>query len=344
MEERNQLTADLSEQITAYFHDKKYRLFREFCFKMQIKTLADITSEIVEDFSRQLGVGKTKAARIQTIYQNDFPIENESEEQSPMQPVETALPTELTFEQIQEINLSIAEAFSESHFKMIVNFCRANNVHLVSDLDGVTLRRIRTLNGMGPKKYRYLFERLESLHEELSSIRFEIEPIIFEQIQTQSVDKLIRTFGLNGQQTYETITVADLQGQIACNVFALNDSHNAILLNRYLTNPKQTIEFAIERLSDHERKVLELRHTLVASNEVMSENLGLTVERIYQVERRIHNKLQKDFEKKQLLQLLTFLGNSEHHICETYLATHLPEHTSLIKAVETLVSEHGVKN
>ncbi|MGL6009691.1 MAG: hypothetical protein ACRC1D_09570, partial [Culicoidibacterales bacterium] len=184
-----ELNANLNELVTTYFHDKKYRLFREFCFKFQIVTLAEINQEVLDRFSKQLGVGKTKSARIQAIYENKFPVQTTFTEQT-VQPMETALPTNLAIEEIQKIHIAIHEAFSETHFKMIVNFCRANDVAYVSDLTVTVLRKIRRLSGMGPKKYRYLFERLELLHTQLTQAQFEVESGIFEQVRDHRVDHL----------------------------------------------------------------------------------------------------------------------------------------------------------
>ncbi|MGL5295573.1 MAG: hypothetical protein ACRDAO_01310 [Culicoidibacterales bacterium] len=324
------LTADLNELVTTYFHDKKYRLFREFCFKFQIKTLSEITPDVLTRFSQQLGVGKTKSARIQAIYDSGFPLDEKKKTDTVAQPVEVTLPTTLTFEQIAEINVGIQEAFAESQFKMIVNFCKANNILLVSDMDLATFRRIRLLSGMGPKKYRYLFERLEMLHDHLSKARFEIEGDMFEQLKTYEVAKLIQLFGLKGSEQYQNLTVADLQGRTAQEIVSIGDSHNMILLNRYLRNPETTIIEALEQLTEYERKILSVCQQSDDGMEQVSEQFGLTVDRIHQVEKRIYSRLWATFENQQLLQLLALLDQQSQVVSEAYLHNSLPEYKNLI--------------
>ncbi|MGL5383582.1 MAG: sigma factor-like helix-turn-helix DNA-binding protein [Culicoidibacterales bacterium] len=324
--------ANLNELVTTYFHDKKYRLFREFCFKFQVITLAEINQEVLDRFSKQLGVGKTKSARIQAIYENNFPVQTTLAAQT-VQPVEAALPTTLTIEEIQKIKIAIPEAFSETHFKMIVNFCRANQVVYVSDLDVAVLRKIRRLSGMGPKKYRYLFERLESLYTQLSQAQFNVEQDIFEHVQQYPVDQLIAKFGLEGHETFPKITVGELQGRKVNEIVELEQSHSVVVLNRYLTNPKTTIAQALAQLNEHEQKILVMHEAGAANIYQISEEFQITPERIVQIEKRVKQRLVEMFEKHQVLPLLALLDNNSTEVSEAYLHANLTEYVSVIKKV-----------
>lgn len=324
--------AELSELVTTYFQDKKYRLFREFCFKFQIRTLQEITPEVLEKFSKQLGVGKTKSARIQKIYEEGFPIESGATTQISVKPVETEFPTTITLEEIKDLNIEISEAFKETHFKMIVNFCRANELNLVSQLDGAILRKIRTLSGMGPKKYRYLFERLELIHSEFTKMHFEVDQLIYQQIQNQSVAALIRHFGLNGYEECPEITVAELQGKSAKEVADLGKSTSMLYLQRYLNHPRQTIEMAINQLTDEEQHILSLRHQETLTFTTVSETFTTTPEEIEQIEKRIYKQLQVTFSQFQLSKLLAILDETGDQNTQTYVTKYLPEYQSLINA------------
>ncbi|MGL4623581.1 MAG: hypothetical protein ACRCWD_01645 [Culicoidibacterales bacterium] len=324
--------AELSELVTTYFQDKKYRLFREFCFKFQIRTLQEITPEVLEKFSKQLGVGKTKSARIQKIYEEGFPIEAGETIQTLEKPEEAEFPTTISLEQIQDLNVEVSEAFKETHFKMIVNFCRANNIQLVSELDGPILRKIRTLSGMGPKKYRYLFERLEIIHSEFIKMRFEVDRVVYEQVQSQPVTTLIRHFGLNGYESAPEITIADLQGKSAKEVADLGKSTSMIYLQRYLNHPRKTIETALEQLTQEEQQLMNLLHEKLVPIEVISEEFTTTPEEIEQIEKRIYKQLHATFAKYQLPKLLAFLDETTPESTQTYITKYLPEYQTLINA------------
>ncbi|MGL4953285.1 MAG: sigma factor-like helix-turn-helix DNA-binding protein [Culicoidibacterales bacterium] len=325
-----ELNANLNELVTTYFHDKKYRLFREFCFKFQIVTLAEINQEVLDRFSKQLGVGKTKSARIQAIYENKFPVQTTFTEQT-VQPMETALPTNLAIEEIQKIHIAIHEAFSETHFKMIVNFCRANDVAYVSDLTVTVLRKIRRLSGMGPKKYRYLFERLELLHTQLTQAQFEVESGIFEQVRDHRVDHLIAKFGLAGYESFPKMTVAELQGRLVKEVVELEKSHSVMVLNRYLTNPKTTISSALAKLNEQEQKILVMHEAGEANIHQLSEEFEISPDRIVQIEKRMKQHLAETFEKYQILQLLAILDDNNQEVSDSYLKENLGEYQTLIK-------------
>ena len=148
--------------IRNVFKEPKFKIFKEFCRKTEIKTVNDVNEDFLKEFYKQSGVGKRKVEDVlhQMILKGfilnpsdifpDFDVCNIDENIS-------------TKNEMLRDNLFIKNVFNDSKYNSFLRFCRSNRLTKVNQIDSAILLEFSKMRGVGASKVRQVKEKIQEV-------------------------------------------------------------------------------------------------------------------------------------------------------------------------------------
>lgn len=147
LEDNNHIkTKIVREKIEEIFYQRQFLKFREFCNKIKLYYVDEITEEIIFDFHEEKGVGDEKIKSICEILDMDYLIILETVAMGVIDP--------------NEENIDLV--FNDRKYQKFREFCNQNSIEKLSDLKLSDLLAYENSHGIGKLKVAQVKEKLEN--------------------------------------------------------------------------------------------------------------------------------------------------------------------------------------
>lgn len=287
--------------IEQLFFGGKFKLFVEFCAKNNITKISDINIDIIQEYSKQLGVGRRKALYVTSRY---YELQQQAVKVADTQLVNNT------------VHLTTLESrigyFCNNDLKLILE---ANNISYLAFLNDI----------YAEQNYRYIDGEIEQFHAKLPELK-ENAQLKIAQLQGAKLRKQILALPVYEELMYfKWFVLVEILGiKLNQHEEVDGDSHlyeiveddecffvySELLARMEVYKPvNQSIIEVAEVLQDREISILRLRGQNFTLEQIGTE-FKLTRERVRQIEKKavakIHNRLQllkiDEYIRKYLLQ------------------------------------------
>ncbi|MGX6443565.1 TerD family protein [Neobacillus sp. K501] len=321
--------------IVQLFEDNKYKIFRRFCERKQLMFIADITPDVLEKFKRTpgVGIGKVRAVderleEFQRLGEHLLPDQSQ-----PLDPEAPAI--ELTNKYAGDKEIS--QLFYENGYNKFRNFCEDKGVKIVGQLKQKHIDEFTRSPGIGRKKVQDVLELLVTYAKSAADFipaKFEAGEL-FESIKKWHVSSLLKLFG------YQTISnsslkLEDIQGKDfeifegEWDVRSLIEFSNKL---NSLKHPKTLAEGIPAVIKEQEMAVIQGRFVKKWTLEETGQSLGVTRERVRQIEAKAIQKIFNYLKFNQFRLIVKLLSHAQILIPEDEVLDLIGEENSYLLEV-----------
>lgn len=277
--------------INQLFEENKYKSFRKYCSWKKIILISDINPAVLEEYSRtpHVGNGKVRA------------IEERLEE---LKSLGTEILTEETpdlEDPIIQLNhkyigdKEIPQLFYDNSFTKFRLFCQEKGIKTVGQIKQKHMVAFSKRPMIGKKKVQDVLEQLEqyaATAKEMVPLTFDAGEL-FDFIKQWEVSSLLKLFGFQSISN-SSLKIVDIQGvdfeklEADFDIRILIEFSNKL---RSLKIPKNIADDIPELLKEQEKSVIEGRFIQKWTLEETGQSIGVTRERIRQVEAKALKKI-----------------------------------------------------
>ncbi|WP_218014978.1 sigma factor-like helix-turn-helix DNA-binding protein [Bacillus cereus] len=257
---------DCDEMIEVFFGDSKYKSFVQYCMNNKIHHLSQLSREFVENYKHENYVGKKKMEAVMNLYLQHLGVQEKSEES--------------LFENVEPISF-----FMKNSFRDLCEVLEVDYAQFINDF----YTTMNEPDDVYPFEEAQEFLRIK-LQEKHAEIQLEKIQTLKEQIVEHEYYSMFSNFELtvlfSGEQEKDVYVYELIQSP---NVSRVELEKVQRLLESF-TPINETLERLQKSLNDRELEVLKWRendYTL----EMVGEVLGVTRERVRQIERKAREKI-----------------------------------------------------
>jgi stress response protein SCP2 len=303
--------------ILQLFEDNKYKIFRRFCERKQLTFVSDITPDILEKFKRTPGVGSGKVRAVEDRLDELNRLGVHLHLLPDQSPDPEAPAVELTNKYAGEKEIS--QLFYENGFNKFRNFCEEKEIKTVGQLKQKHIDAFTSSPGIGRKKVQDVLELLVTYAKTADAIPLKFETgELFDSIKEMQVSSLLKLFDFQ-MISNSSVKLEDIQGKNFEDFEGEFDVRALIEFSNKLSSlklPKTLVDGIPEVIKEQEMSVIQGRFVNKWTLEETGQSLGVTRERVRQVEAKGINKIFNYLRINQFSLIVKLLSNSQFLIPE----------------------------
>lgn len=299
--------------IEKVFNKNAYQSFVNFCRKLGIIKIGEISNFLLEQYSNVPGVGTRKVDNVKDML---LKLSNGQ--------IDIYKEKECSVDIPNIVNVPISKIFCENKFSSFVGFCKNNNIETIGEISEEELERYSKTKGIGVKRVEIVRKNL-SKYITIKKENFKIDynmPIVVEEkwysvIYNYKIADICKMFDIDF--TFDSnLTFKEIQNKTISDL-GTKDKYESLIkivrtINRQLTI-KEIILTAVETvLNNRDKKILYFRYNDGFSLEQLGKEFNITRERARQIIIKAINKL-KDSIHKYDIELIIKLINKDKTYC-----------------------------
>ncbi|QTC44085.1 hypothetical protein I7V34_21035 [Bacillus sp. V3] len=286
--------------ISIVFKENKFNTFKRFCHKCGIQSIDDISSEQLDAYAVQRGVGVGRVEMVKEKLQKYH-----------------ALPSKP--EVFAGLGYEITDLFHDSKMGAFRKFCVRKGIKKVNELTSVHLDEFSKTPGVGKKKLEDIKEILNQNlwgKEVPTVIEFQVCEL-YEEFKDYKVKNLIDVFQIEGNHTDSVLTLAEINGMETNELEQHFNVGSIFALNKKLKlakHPSSVVEGLQSILKDNEFRILKLRYGDKLTLEATGEHFNVTRERIRQIAKKALIKVHRQLGRYYFYKICSLLSSSHSFI------------------------------
>jgi stress response protein SCP2 len=305
--------------INQLFAENKYKSFRKFCLWKKILLISDITPALLEEYSHTPHVGNGKVRAIEERLEELKSLGTEILTDETPDPEEPIIQVNNKYAGDKEI----PQLFYDNAFNKFRLFCQEKGIKTVRQIKHKHIEAFSKRPMIGKKKVQDVLEELEqyaAATEEMVPAKFETGEL-FDFIKHWQVSSLLKLFGFQSISN-SSLKIVDIQGADYENLEQDFDIRTLIEFSNKLCGlklPKRIADDLPELLKVQEKSVIEGRFIQKWTLEETGQSLGVTRERIRQVEAKALKKIFNYLKINQFSLIVKLLTDSKTMIPQNEL-------------------------
>ncbi|WP_040978386.1 sigma factor-like helix-turn-helix DNA-binding protein [Oceanobacillus jeddahense] len=301
------------------FQENKYNTFRLFCRKKNIDSLDQISASVLEEFKNSKGVGahRFEIVRDQLIAYGFTDVQSQEEH------------TDDTFiiadENYLASTMKVKDIFYENTYNKFLEFCEENNIDNISEITHQHIKQFAGLPKIGKKKVEGVKEKLHSISEELNDENNHLFTTgdLYPYLKDMELHDLLNIFEME-MELHADMAIDELEGRDLKELEHLGNLRQLYQLShklQKLSDPAKVLKELKRQLNERELVILSMRFSEGNTLEGTGQQLGLTRERVRQLEKKIVGKIERFLEINQFTFILSLVINFKPYISDEALRT-----------------------
>lgn len=289
--------------IMEAFSDNKFRTFRHYCELNNIQTVYDLTDIHLHQYGdmRVVGVGKVEDVK-RHISSYKESIEKD---------------TELIFMDITANSYEINTIFHEKKFNLFKEFCARNGFKELQEITADRLDEFAKFKLVGKKRIEEVRTVLNYYTKSGDSQLTLFESgEVYEFIKDLDVQKLLSLYGYNSNSRSK-LKIIDIEGKSLAELQVDFEPYLLFDLFNHLKNQKLPTDILAKlssTFSDRELTILQRRFGLGETLEVIGNHLGVSRERIRQMENKLVTETLEYLKRERLPMIIRIMSSSNYFV------------------------------
>lgn len=326
--ENNESISEKNISIDMHFAERKYQLFRQFCKSNNIKYISEINFNVMDNFSKEKGIGVSK---IKDIEEKIIEYNDEKQESQNMF---LEYMGNMTLEKI--LTKKMYKIFKEFcyNYEFFKEFCDDKNIENIIDIKDYNIAEFLKLKWVIEYRTNNLntIEEIKTIIKESKDKQMIVN--IKEDVYTMIKDlTIVDVLGKCGYQYNEyNWVISEIQGENSSeiiddiNIEDINEIYKCIAFLNKLESPKNILNKIRDDLSERQNYVLNCRFKEGFTLQETAEAIGgITRERIRQIELKSLNKIIKQFHIKGFIKSIRLFSKNQLYLSKEELLRVLGE-------------------
>ncbi|WP_099157063.1 sigma factor-like helix-turn-helix DNA-binding protein [Virgibacillus ndiopensis] len=296
--------------IDDIFKENKYNWFRRYCHKNNVFALEDITMPFLNEFKNSKGVGIRKYEMVLEqleTYGFSYRIENNWDEEYIISP-----------DNFYVSGITIKDLFYENKYKKFLEICTDVGIDKISEIKKKHIKTFSSLPGVGKKKIDSLKEKLQSISNELDSDENTLFSAgnLYPYLKNTQISDLLETFEIETDISTNMI-ISELEGKDLRELEQFNNLKIIYQLSyelQKLSSPEKVLKKAKSQLTKRDLVILNMRFLHGNTLEETGQHLGVTRERVRQLETKIVKKIVQLLQANRFQLVLSMVLNNKPFI------------------------------